>query len=166
MRLLSGRVQIKGLRWEGSLGLLISFTFSKEAAGPQNKLTPLPLESTVVRRNSATMEAIRQSHGSHMLVTTGRQLPFPRVQIVPNSAVGCLHFALTYGETTTGEDHALRWGEFWQSHSSTDSGGVSSDGNDTDKDQAKSPQGSTARCGEKLFSTVLIYWSMTSKQAP
>lgn len=60
------------------------------------------------------MEAIRQSHKSHMFVTTGRHLrwfPFPRAQIMPDAAACCLHFALTYGTSTAGEDHVLHRGE-------------------------------------------------------
>lgn len=78
---------------------------------------------------------------------------------MPNSAVCCLHFALTYGKATTGEDHVLHKGAFWQSRGSIGSVGLSFAGNDTDKDQARSPRGSTPCCREKnLFSTVLIYW--------
>lgn len=53
-----------------------------------------------------------------MLVTTGRQLcclRFPRAQFMPNLAACCLHFVLTYGQTTTGWDQVLHRGEFWQS---------------------------------------------------
>lgn len=45
MRLTSSTVEIKGLRWKGSLGLLITFTFAEKAAGPQNKAMQYSLES-------------------------------------------------------------------------------------------------------------------------
>lgn len=164
MRFTSCTVEMKGLHWKGSLGLFNQFHSRKKAAGPPNKPKLHPSESTDVQWNFTTMESITQSQWSHMFVTTGRRLHcllFPRVQIMPKSAVCRLHFALTYGRTSTEEDHVSHTGEFWQSHSSIGSVGLSFAGDDTDEDQARSPSGSTPCCWEKLFSTVLIYWSMT-----
>lgn len=87
-----------------------------------------------------------------MLVTTGCH-PLPRAQIMPNSAVCRLHFALTYGGAMAGDD-----GEGFDSRTAPLAlRGFHLLATTHGEDQEKSPWGSTARCGEKLFSTVLIY---------
>lgn len=142
MRFTSSTLEMKGLRWKGSLGLFNQSHLCLKScwASKQTKAASFGVQwCTVKLRNNGN---IAQSHRSHMHVTTGCHLPclsFPRAQIMPISAVCCLHFASTYGKATTGEDRGLHKGAFWQSHSSIGSVGLSFAGNDTDKDQARSP---------------------------
>lgn len=154
---------IQGLCWKGSLAFFWSLSLSVQrllGRKKQNSAAAYGVYCCTVNRNHQRQP--QEPYASDNKNTAGPPTP-------PNSHHSTLSsvlppLLLTYGRAMAGRggDHMLHRGAFWQSHSSIGSeGGGSYAGNDTDEDQAQSLQGSSPCWGEKLFSAVLIYWSMT-----